>query len=159
MNFFTFLLLQSSSFDGANDCVQSPAWNSFTTNAPVTPVFFPPSSYHFVNISVCSRFEPSSSVVLEALNSDETSDDLDDNLQEPLSTPPKRNRNSEANADKEPIISEADVRRRLWIQKLNRGFKSSSCKDRNCLGYSAMPPTISSSIIRDLGASCCNINP
>lgn len=41
---------------------------------------------------------------------------------------------------------------------MNKGFKSSSCKDKNCLGCSATPPTISPKVIRNLGVTCCGIN-
>lgn len=42
---------------------------------------------------------------------------------------------------------------------INKGFKSSSCKDKNCVGCLASPPTISQHIIRDLGKTLCNIDP
>jgi len=46
----------------------------------------------------------------------------------------------------------------LRIKKLNKGFKTSGCKDKSCLGCSATPPAISTSIIRVLGVAFCNIN-
>lgn len=45
------------------------------------------------------------------------------------------------------------------MKKINKGFKSSSCKDKNCLGCSTEPPTVSQHVIRDLGKTFCNINP
>jgi hypothetical protein len=51
------------------------------------------------------------------------------------------------------------VRRSLRIKKVNTGFKTLACKDKNCLGCSAAPPIISPKVIRDLGASFCNIDP
>jgi hypothetical protein len=56
-------------------------------------------------------------------------------------------------------LSEADVRRSLRLKKINNGFKSSSCKDKNCLGCSSMPPTFSTKVIRNLGATFCSIDP
>ena len=38
-------------------------------------------------------------------------------------------------------------------------IQNSDYKDKNCLGCSSTPPIISTSIIRDLGATFCNINP
>lgn len=33
------------------------------------------------------------------------------------------------------------------------------CKDKNCLGCSVTPPTISPTIIKNLGAFLCGLNP
>jgi hypothetical protein len=63
-----------------------------------------------------------------------------------------------ARKGKELILSESELRRSLRIKKLHKGFKVSSCKEKNCLGYTSYPPEISTSIIRDLGATFCNIN-
>jgi len=82
-------------------------------------------------------------------------DDGSQQLQKP-STPPKRKR---ASKSKPAPLTEAEVRRSLRIKKANNGFKALACKDRNCLGCSAVPPTISPKIIRDLGAAFCNIDP
>lgn len=41
---------------------------------------------------------------------------------------------------------------------MHKGFKSTACMDKNCVGCSATPPIISSNIIRDLGAAFCNIS-
>jgi len=70
-------------------------------------------------------------------------------------TPSKRRRTAKGKA----VISEDDLRRSLRLKKVNKGFKTSACKDKNCLGCSVYPPTISPAIIRNLGASFCNINP
>jgi len=56
-------------------------------------------------------------------------------------------------------LSEANVRRSLRLKKINKGFKSSSCKDKSCLGYSSKPPTITLKMIRNLGVTFCDINP
>jgi hypothetical protein len=64
-----------------------------------------------------------------------------------------------ANKGKKPILSESDVRRSLRLKKLHKGFKNSGCKEKNCLSCSSKPLEISPSIIRDLGATFCNINP
>ena len=47
----------------------------------------------------------------------------------------------------------------LRIKKLHKGFKNSDCKDKNCLSCTSTPPVILTSVIKDLGASFCNINP
>ena len=59
---------------------------------------------------------------------------------------------------KAPILSESEVRHSLRIKKLHKRFKNLGCKDKSCLGCTSTPPVISPSIIRDLGATFCNIN-
>jgi hypothetical protein len=71
-----------------------------------------------------------------------------------MSTPKKR----KSRAKGKSPISEDEVRRSTRLKKQNKGFKS-SCKDRNCLGCSSTPPTISTKVIRNLGVSFCGINP
>lgn len=153
MNFFTLLLLQSPTFDWAKGFLQSPAWDYFKfSHTGNSSVFSIPDVCSPFTLPVCSNFELTSSVVIE---------DLDDNAtsqpKEPLvPTTPKRKRITKS---KSAPISEADVRRSLRIKKANKGFKTSACKDKNCLGCSAGPPTISPKVIRDLGASFYNIDP
>lgn len=69
---------------------------------------------------------------------------------------PKRKRGK---AKGKAPISEDDVRRSMRLKKLHKGFKSSICKDRNCLGCSVAPPTISPKIIKNLGATFYGLNP
>ncbi|KAG0549932.1 hypothetical protein BDA96_01G296900 [Sorghum bicolor] len=85
-------------------------------------------------------------------------EDLDDiPISQPeVPTTPKRKR---VTKDKSAPISETNVRRILRLKKINKCFKTSPCKDKNCLGCSADPPTISSKGIKDLGAAFCNIDP
>jgi hypothetical protein len=71
-----------------------------------------------------------------------------------MSTPKKR----KSRAKGKSPISEDEVRRSTKLKKQNKGFKS-SCKDRNYLGCSSTPPTISTKVIRNLGVSFCGINP
>jgi hypothetical protein len=71
-------------------------------------------------------------------------------------TTPKKGRGK---AKPKAPLSEDDVRRSLRLKKINNGFKSSCCKEKNCLGCSTKPPTISTKVIRNLGASFCGIDP
>ncbi|KAJ1295839.1 hypothetical protein BS78_01G253900 [Paspalum vaginatum] len=58
----------------------------------------------------------------------------------------------------------AMIKARVWDSmlsdrgQLNKGFKKGTCLDRNCLACTVSPPTISQSVIRNLGASFCKIN-
>ena len=60
---------------------------------------------------------------------------------------------------KKPIISESEVRRSERLHAINKGFKPSICKDRNCLGCETTPPLICPSVVRDLGTSFCKMDP
>jgi hypothetical protein len=91
-------------------------------------------------------------VVLEPINEEFEMDTTDDTI---MATPSK---GSKKNKGKAPI-SEAEVRRSTRLKWINKGFKSSIYKDKNCLGCSANPPIITPKMIRSLGASFCDIDP
>jgi hypothetical protein len=57
------------------------------------------------------------------------------------------------------VIKEAKARRSLKQKALHKGYKNSPCSNRNCLGCSLDPPALSPSIIKNLGATFCNIDP
>jgi hypothetical protein len=57
------------------------------------------------------------------------------------------------------ITKEAKARRSLRQKALHKGYKNSPCSNRNCLGCSLDPPALSPSIIKNLGATFCNIDP
>lgn len=115
-----------------------------------------PNNCPNVTLSICSNFEHTSSVVLEPLD-DEQDLNLGDNGLNFASNPvtPKQ----KGKAKMKPPLSKADVRRSQRLKLINKGFKSSSYKDKICLGCSSTPPTISPKVIRNLGASFCGIDP
>jgi hypothetical protein len=150
LSFFTLLLLQSPTFDWAKNILQSTAWDILSANSTGNACIFSlPHSCPLVDIPVCSNFEFSSSAILEEIESEDVADDAP-------KTPVKRKRVPKSKAHP---ISEADVRRSQRVKKANKGFKSSSCKDKNCVGCSANPPTVSKHVIRELGKTFCNIDP
>jgi hypothetical protein len=54
--------------------------------------------------------------------------------------------------------NDAITRRSLWQKALHKGYKNSPCINKNCLGCS-LDPTLSPSVIKNLGATFCNIDP
>lgn len=56
-------------------------------------------------------------------------------------------------------ISVVDLRRSERLHGITKGFKSLVCRDQNCLGCTSNPPLLSASVVRDLGASFCKVNP
>lgn len=149
MNFFVFLLLQSPTFDWAKDFLQSSAWSFFATQSGNSSVFTLPSSCPPFSLPACSNFEHTSSVIIEDLETESSQH------QEHLNTP-KRKRTPKV---KTSTLNEADLRRSNRLKKINKGFKAKACTDKNCIGCSANPPIVSPKVIRDLGATFCDIDP
>lgn len=158
VNFFSFLLLQSPTFDWAMDFFQSNAWTRLTSDMGCNATLFSlPNSIPDVVLSHCPNFEQSSFVVLELLGEDQELSPQPKAPTDPVT--PKNKRKGKGKAKLKAPLSEADVRRSLRLKKIHKGFKSSSCKDKNCLDCSSMPPTVSPKIIRNLGAAFCGIDP
>lgn len=80
-----------------------------------------------------------------------------------IRTPPPSGSHSatapRAKRGKALIISEASLRRSTRIHNNTKGFESPGCKHKDCLGSSSNPPTISSTVVRDLGATFCKLDP
>ncbi|CAL5091143.1 unnamed protein product [Urochloa decumbens] len=56
-------------------------------------------------------------------------------------------------------LTGATVRHSYRQKAQKKGFRTSPCPDKNCLGCSVQPPTISPSVIKNLGSSFCGIEP
>lgn len=56
-------------------------------------------------------------------------------------------------------IVDSSLRRSERQKGLNKGFKASSCRMKGCLGCLMDPPTLSPTVIRNLGSSFCSIDP
>lgn len=64
-----------------------------------------------------------------------------------------------AKASKIKIFEDDPILRRSCRQKIyKKGYKASGCKDKFCIACDAEPPTISPSIIKNLGATFCNVD-
>lgn len=112
-----------------------------------------------------------SSVSISELCCSQDEDPSDENLVSGVPTPPVMVSDSSQASDA-PFpsviakgkgsnrgISESELRRSPRIHDQNKGFKPSSCKNRNYLGCESKPPLISSSIVRELGTSFCKLKP
>lgn len=162
---FVLALKQSDSgppyYDWAKSFLQSNAQSHLTSGLSTSngnaTLFSLPNSCPQVDLHACSNLELTSSAVLEPLCEElglDTEDSSFNFQATPKQTPKSRKKG------KAPL-SKADVRRSMRLKLIHKGFKSSptSCKDKNCLGCSAKPPTISPKVIRNLGASFYGINP
>ncbi|RLN04297.1 hypothetical protein C2845_PM13G19540 [Panicum miliaceum] len=154
-NFFTWLLLSPSHFSWASSFLQSKAWDLFSKNNGSIMFSIPSSCPTGVDISCKKNQEVSAKdlkVVLEqstppasASPKNQTQED-DSSLQ----------RNSKTK--KSEIIVDSSVRRSLRVKNLKKGFKASPCTGKNCLACDKAPPTISPSIIKNLGVDFCKID-
>jgi hypothetical protein len=50
-------------------------------------------------------------------------------------------------------------RRTIRMQNQKKGFRKSTCPDKNCIGCSAEPPILSPTVIKNLGAEFCKVEP
>lgn len=183
MDFFTLLLLKPGSFEWAKDFLTSPAWatlsNSFNGNSYS---FGLPNSPPSVIISEFSCSKPPLPHCLELDDEDSNAENNPGekttkeenvlagkqpvstslNLQELMTPPPSSTVATppiSRKRGKQPIIFEASLRRSERLHKNSKGFKNQICKTKNCLGCSSDPPTLSSSVVRDLGATFYNLDP
>lgn len=69
------------------------------------------------------------------------------------STPRKRGN------QRDPPISDKEVRRSERFKHKNKGFKSSTCSDRRCISRSPSPPILSTKLIQNLGTQFCKMDP
>jgi hypothetical protein len=182
VDFFTLLLLKPGSFEWAQSFLQSPAWvvlnqlfngNTFSFSLPNSP----PS----VQISKFSCYDPPDHVCLDHLEEvaitepsvypvapEEVTPSLElaesqSNLQVPdaITPPPVAPLVSapRGKRGKTIHISDANVRRSPRVHNNTCGFKSSNCRDKNCLGCSSNPPLLSSSVVRELDSTFCQLDP
>lgn len=54
---------------------------------------------------------------------------------------------------------ETKVRRSDRLKGQNRGYKRNVCSHKDCLACSGAPPTLSTSVIQNLGEKFCNMKP
>lgn len=55
-----------------------------------------------------------------------------------------------------PVVDSA-VRRSTRVRANSGGFKVNVCKVKNCLGCSNAPPTLSPSVLKEIGTSLCDL--
>jgi len=179
MDFFTLLLLQQASFEWAGQFLQSPAWALINQQYSANSFSFslPNSSPSVVLTDICCvdssepvppevvQEEVADAVLISSVVQEEIDGAAPSAHQEALlmktpasttipATPKKGVKRGKATA-----LSDSEVRCSNRLLALNKGFKPSTCKDRNCLGCATKPPLISSSVVRELCTTFCNVDP
>lgn len=173
--FFTAALMNPGSFAWAKSFLASPAW-ALLANSPAAKLPFAlPAACPVKESHSClsGNVEKTISVVEELMTADSTEDEpalqnevasptsefaVDLNKVSPSTGPWAKSLLRKARKLK---ITEDDpsIRRSARQRDQNKGFKHKSCQDRHCLICEAPPPNISPSIIRNLGATFCDIDP
>jgi hypothetical protein len=59
----------------------------------------------------------------------------------------------------EPILQASSLRRSNGLKILNQGFRKKSCADKNCLACTVTPPTLSPTLIKNLGVTFAKMSP
>jgi len=163
VDFLTLMMLKPRTFEWAQQIQSSPAWSVIAklSEGNLFP-FTLPSTVPTVTISDFSCTDP------PAITCPDLDDDNDGDPKAPTSvavetpTPPSipiPAAPSKAKRGKKPIISDASVRRSARVHAKTKGYKNNQCNYRNCIGCSIDPPTLSVSVVRDLGKSFCNLDP
>ncbi|RLN32882.1 hypothetical protein C2845_PM03G23690 [Panicum miliaceum] len=136
--FFTAALLSPTHFDWAKKFLLSQAWtiiqNSALNGGSVT--FTLPNSCPLPTGLICASAP---------------SDMMQDQESPPIA---KQQR---------PVLAEnittSGLRRSDRLKKLNKGFKGKACTDKQCLACSITPPTLTPSVIKNLGATFAKMTP
>jgi len=75
---------------------------------------------------------------------------------DPSEAPPIEQEPSKARG--KPVLVESELRRSPRIQNNKKGFHSSVCKVKQCLGCESAPPSLSPKVIRNICTSLCDVD-
>ncbi|KAF8765330.1 hypothetical protein HU200_008706 [Digitaria exilis] len=178
--FFTAALLNPASFEWAKHFLTSPAWEYFTHASAEDFSFVLPAKCPSKTSPSClaGNGEDTSAMVeamVDATLDEEENEETEVLLEEqvhgndigscetPQNVSPSTRPWSKDLLTKagKPKISENDpsLRRSCRQKGQNKGFKGTVCKDKQCFACDSRPPNISPSIIKNLRASFCDIDP
>ncbi|CAN6288491.1 unnamed protein product [Urochloa humidicola] len=182
--FFTAALMNPGSFDWAKKFLESPAWEffsspqqgdvsfSFPPTCPSTTPFSclsgkgnlasasveslveslgtdnPHDITHLPNTSETPALEPSTPLSGKSLNHDDIS---------PSNGPWSMALLTQAGKLK-VFEDDPSLRRSCRQKDLKKGFRKTQCADSRCIACEADPPTLSTSLIKNLGATFCKIS-
>ncbi|TVU49835.1 hypothetical protein EJB05_01173, partial [Eragrostis curvula] len=157
--FFTNILLSPTHYNWATNFLTSKAWECFQNQSLNNGITFClPKKCPTMESPRCSYIEE-----LEQ-ESDEDSDMVE-------CTPEKNGIPTMGNSvstsalhrnrkrQRQPAVVETDVRRSDRLKGQNKGYKRSICPHRDCHACSGAPPTLTDSVIRNLGSAFCNMKP
>ncbi|CAL4886563.1 unnamed protein product [Urochloa decumbens] len=73
------------------------------------------------------------------------------------SSPEAQKEKKKRKSSRPEVLLETEVRRSPRVRKLKNGYKHTSCANKACLGCDTIPPSISPSVIKNLGTVFCKI--
>jgi hypothetical protein len=171
-DFFTMMLLIPRSFQWAKSFVTSSAMEHLAGTSSSVP-FCLPQTLPDAGSFLCSNNLPVAEEPDASLSSYEPTSLVNSDQLSPA-TPPEELKSKvalvsgpwstalldlAAHKGDSSVIREAKARKTLRQKALHKGYKNSPCSNKNCLGCSLDPPSLSPSVIKNLGATFCNIDP
>lgn len=162
---FLFALLQNPShFVWAKQFIMSSSISALSPGGPTVLIEIPKKLPNNAQLACCKLSErsPISSEEMDYLADDSPSqtDHLSpDSLSSPKSQEKSEKSGKAGNISPKEHLVDSDRRRSNRLKIRNKGFKQSPCGKANCVGCSSKPPTLSNSIIRNLGKELCQIDP
>ncbi|KAG2597833.1 hypothetical protein PVAP13_5KG278800 [Panicum virgatum] len=182
-DFFTALLMHPASFPWAKKMLSSSAWNIIAEhgvdpipfalpekcpNAPLPCLQDLPDPHNLIQVDDTDDFKAESPQVsdkkgkgLAIAENSSPGTPLEQLHNKVFSTSgpwsktliDKAQQNRLDDLHEDPAVRRS---KRMEIQK--NGFKDSSCNRKNCLGCTVKPPSLSPSVIQNLGATFCNMD-
>lgn len=180
MTFFTNILLSPTHFTWAKNFLASQAWHCFQKQSmPHGMSYLLPISCPSEVAPICSFNQISSAgknfnseeEVEQVEPEEEVEQDEPESMEIETTTPTKQYVATQTASESTPALHkhrkrqrqvpvvDTDYRRGDRVREINKRFRRSSCPHRNCLVCDGAPPTLSPKIIKDLGATFCQIGP
>ncbi|CAN6336653.1 unnamed protein product [Urochloa humidicola] len=176
-DFFTAMMLNPGNFMWAKNFLSSSAWDCLNDKGQPSVLFKLPEKCPADLNSACINEVPFSKTDGRSMEEDSVSGKGKEIVQdsEPLSpcTPPEDRGvhispstgpwsrallEQALQGKKQQVVVDTDLRRSDRQRRQFKGFKHSNCLDKDCLGCNSKPPTISPSLIKNLGASFCKVD-
>lgn len=150
-NFFTVMLLSPGIFDWARNFLSSEALHHFQDLSGSVD-FSIPAQCPNTDQNLC---------LPETVGEHESSDNGKGKAGEvaPAQKPATKGTPRKRGTQRDPPISENEVRRSERFKLKNNGFKSSTCSDRRCIYCCPSPPIMSNKLIQNLGSHFCKMDP
>ncbi|CAN6223988.1 unnamed protein product [Urochloa humidicola] len=184
-DFFTAMLLNPGSFEWAKSFLSSQAWAHFQNSLQEEVHFTLPDNCPSKATLECLGDLPSENSLLANLEEEIANDQMmtapaEDALDKGKEKLPSPSTPDEAGPSfahpsgpwskaylaqaistkaKKDAVVDSDLRRSERKKRQQKGFKDHGCPHNGCFGCNINPPTVSPSIIRNLGATFCKIDP
>jgi hypothetical protein len=172
-DFFTMMLLRPRSFQWAKQFVTSSALEHLAGTSSSSVPFCLPQAVPDAGFFLCSNNLPVAEEPDASLSSHEPTSPVNSEQMSPA-TPLEKLKSKVAPVSgpwstalldlaaqngNSSVLRDVKTIRSLRQKALHKGYKNSPWSNKNCLGCSLDPPTLSPSVIKNLGATFCNINP